>query len=212
MKDFIKWLGVNEKVAKVVVWLLLTMICLIIINTCLESLGLPYYAITYENIKNINTNVVGSIICDGIVCILNFYAIILLAFRTKEIKPIFKYALLYTILSWIINKVFGYTLTQIYIISFIILFCYLYSNKNKKYIIYGTVGIIVNMLIQGIAYNYKLKFVNYTEIGRLTQAILSIDYFIIMAVIILVKEIYLKKRGEKNARNSKLTMVGRIQK
>ena len=54
MKDFVKWLGVNEKVAKVVVWLLIIMVMLILTNTMLESLGFPFYKITYQNIRKIN--------------------------------------------------------------------------------------------------------------------------------------------------------------
>ena len=56
MKDFIKWLGVNEKIAKVAVWMLIFMVALIIVNTALESLGFPHYAITYDNLKQININ------------------------------------------------------------------------------------------------------------------------------------------------------------
>ena len=56
MKDFIKWLGVNEKVAKVVVWLLIIMTSLIIVNAALESLGFPHYAITYDNLKRIGND------------------------------------------------------------------------------------------------------------------------------------------------------------
>ena len=48
MKDFVKWLGVNEKVAKAIVWLLIIMVTLIIFNMGLESLGFPYYKITYH--------------------------------------------------------------------------------------------------------------------------------------------------------------------
>ena len=56
MKDFVKWLGVNEKIAKVVVWLLIIMVMLILTNTMLESLGFPYYKITYDsNSKKIYT-------------------------------------------------------------------------------------------------------------------------------------------------------------
>ena len=53
MKKFIKWLGVNEKVAKIAVWLLIIMVSLIIINAGLASLGFPNYQITYNNIKQI---------------------------------------------------------------------------------------------------------------------------------------------------------------
>lgn len=39
MKDFCKWLGVNEKIAKIVVWLFIIFIGLIIFNAAFESLG-----------------------------------------------------------------------------------------------------------------------------------------------------------------------------
>ena len=56
MKDFVKWLGVNEKVAKIAVWMLIFMGFLIIINTALDSLGLPFYKVTVENLSNIKVN------------------------------------------------------------------------------------------------------------------------------------------------------------
>lgn len=55
MKDFIKWLGVNEKIAKLVVWIFVIMIGLIIFNFFFESLGLSYYKITYENLSKIGS-------------------------------------------------------------------------------------------------------------------------------------------------------------
>ena len=55
MKEFFKWLGVNEKVAKVAIWLFVIMVCLIVFNTALDSLGLPYYKITVDNLQKINT-------------------------------------------------------------------------------------------------------------------------------------------------------------
>ena len=72
MKDFIKWLGVNEKIAKVAVWLLIIMVTLIIVNTALASLGFPNYQITYDNIKNISTNVILDTLSRILVCFLNF--------------------------------------------------------------------------------------------------------------------------------------------
>ena len=54
MKDFCKWLGVNEKIAKVVVWVFIFMISLIIINTALESIGLPFYKLTVANLSKVN--------------------------------------------------------------------------------------------------------------------------------------------------------------
>lgn len=199
MKDFVKWLGVNEKIAKVGVWLLIIMVMLILTNTLFESIGIPHYAITYENITKINPTKAIRLTFECIVCILNFYAIVLLIFRTKEIKPIFKYTVIYAILNFIIYKMFGYIASQVLVIVYILLFCYLYSNKNKKYIIYGILAMIFNILTQGIWYSIKANLIDYTNIDGVTKAVLSIDYFIIMAVIILVKEIYLKKRRDTNA-------------
>ena len=61
MKDFIKWLGVNEKIAKVAVWLLIIMVFLIMTNAMLESIGFPNYQLTYANIINININKISNI-------------------------------------------------------------------------------------------------------------------------------------------------------
>ncbi len=55
MKDFIKWLGVDEKIAKVAVWTLIVMIFLIILNTFLDSIGVPYYKLSAENLSKIST-------------------------------------------------------------------------------------------------------------------------------------------------------------
>ena len=197
MKDFIKWLGVNEKVAKVVVWMLIIMVFLIITNTMLESVGFPHYAITYENIIKINIHKILDYIINLFLTLLNFYTIVLLVFNIKETKKIFKYALLYLILNIISTTLFGSGITQIFILVFLVIFGYLYSHKNKKYILYIIISIVLNTVIQGITYTYKVKFIDYTTINDFTKAILFSDYFIIMGIIILVKEIYLRKRGEK---------------
>ena len=214
MKDFVKWLGVNEKVAKAVVWLLIIMVTLIVFNTGLESLGFPFYKITYQNIRKINIVKHMDIIMMYIVALLNFYSIVLLVFRVKEAKGIFKYALLYLILNAILSLFFSKAVMQIFVIGFILVFCYYYSGKNWKYILYGLIGIIVNVIVQGIAYSYKVRFIDYTKLNNFTKGILSLDYFIIMIIIILVKEIYLKKRSENNGRKRRTnlpTMVGNIQ-
>ena len=197
MKDFIKWLGVNEKIAKVVVWLMIIMIMLILTNAMLDSIGFPHYQITYENLKQINAVKVIRVCASLLVCFLNFYAIVLLVFRVKETKNIFKYALLYVILNWIITQTINYVFLQIFIITFVVLFCYIYSKKNKRYILYGILSIIINVLVQGITYLYKMNIIDFSKVTTVTRALFSIDYFIIMGVIILVKEIYLKKRSEK---------------
>lgn len=197
MKDFIKWLGVNEKVAKVAVWMLIIMVFLIVINTALTSLGFPHYAITYDNLKEINTVKAVNVLSNCIICILNFYAILLLIFRIKETKKLFKWAILYLILNWIITEFIGYIAVQIFIFLFFIIFPYLYSKRNWKYLLYGIGAVLINIIAQAVMYTYKLKFIDITELNRLTRALLSVDYFIIIGIIIVVKEIYLKKRGEK---------------
>ena len=136
MKDFIKWLGVNEKIAKVAVWMLIFMVTLIIINTALESLGFPNYTITYDNFMKIETNKAVDSVAMIVTVFLNFCSIALLVFRAKEIKQISKYALLYMLLNAISTTVLGPVVTHIFIIIFLIIFAYLFSNKNKKYIIY----------------------------------------------------------------------------
>ena len=52
----------------------------------------------------------------------------------------------------------------------------------------------------------KARFIDYNSINDPTKSILSLDYFIIMAVIILVKEVYLKKRGENDGWKRKTNM------
>ena len=198
MKDFIKWLGVNEKIAKVAVWLLIIMVFLIVTNTMLESIGFPYYKITYDNLININVSKVSNILSSCIVSILNFYSIVLLVFRMKESKNILKYAILYMLIMWLISIIFNYAICQIFIIGYIIIFCYLYSSKKWKYALYSLIAIIINILLQWISYTYKAQLINFANVSDITRAILSIDYFIIMGIIILVKEIYIKKRGENN--------------
>lgn len=197
MKDFIKWLGVNEKVAKVAVWMFIIMLFLIVTNAMLDSIGFPHYQITYQNLVSMDINKLGGIISSCLVCILNFYATMLLIFRIKEVKKLLKYAIIYMLLNWLINAIFGYALSQVFITLFFILFSYIYSRKQLKYSLYILCSLMINAFIQGITYVYKIKLIEFHQVNELTRALLSIDYFIIMAVIILVKEIYLKKRGVK---------------
>lgn len=196
MKDFIKWLGVNEKIAKLAVWMLIIMVFLIIFNTGLESLGFPHYQITYKNLVKINPNKLLDIIMSCAICILNFYTMILLVFRVKEAKRIFKYSLIYMILNWLVNILFNYAILQIFIFVYCIIFCYYYSKRNWKYSIYFIGSYVFTIIIQGVWYLAKARFIDYTAISSVTKSLLSLDYFIIMGLIILVKEIYLKKRGE----------------
>ena len=207
MKDFIKWLGVNEKVAKVVVWLLIIMVMLILTNTMLESIGFPHYAITYQNLIRIKETKALDYIASWLTTFLNFFAMIFLIFRIKEFKKIFKYSVLYWAGNYVVSTIFNLGILQVYIVLFIIIFSYLYSGKNKKYILYA---IVINIVIEGICYYFKARLVTFSSLSKATQCLLSIDYFIIMIIIILVKEIYIKKRSEKDDRQS--ILVGRIQK
>ena len=214
MKDFVKWLGVNEKIAKVVVWLLIIMVMLILTNTMLESIGFPYYKITYQNIRKINMDKYLDTIMLYIMSFINFYSTVLLVFRVKEAKNIFKYSLLYIVMNTILSQFFSPIIMHIFIATWIIVFCYYYSGKNKKYILYAILSLIINTVVQGIAYSYKVRFINYNQLNDFTKSLLSIDYFIIIFVIILVKEIYLKKRSENNGRTRRtnmLVLVGNIQ-
>lgn len=208
MKEFIKWLGVNEQVAKAAVWLLIIMIFLIIINTALSSLGFPNYMITYDNLKNINIGEPVNLLSRLIVCVLNFYATMLIIFRIKEAGKLLKWSMVYLILNTVVYAIGGYIPLQIFIFIFFVLFPYLYTKKDKKYLLYGLGAIIVNTIVEAVAYYFKASLIDITTISRLTRSLLSIDYFIIMAIIILVKEIYIRERGEKNG---KLAMVGKIQ-
>lgn len=197
MKDFVKWLGVNEKIAKVVVWVLIIFVMLIIVNAALDSLGFTHYQITYDNLKQIKTDSIIKYLISWITILLNFFTTVLLIFRVKEIKKLFKYSLLYLILNIVIEIAFNYLILQIFIFIFLIVFSYLYSNKNKKYIVYSIISIIINTSIQGLTYYYKARLLNYESLSSITQSLLFVDYVIIMGIIILVKEIYLKKRSEK---------------
>ena len=197
MKDFIKWLGVNEKVAKVVVWLFLAMAFLVMTNTMLESIGVPYYAITVENLTKIHSTKIVNYICDYTVTLLNFYSVALLVFRVKDFKKIFPYSLIYIVLNILITQIFGYTLSQFYILVFLIIFCFYFSGKKPKYILYCLASLAINTVIQYIWYQFKAAKIDFNMISGFDRILLSIDYFIIMGIIILVKEIILKKRDEK---------------
>lgn len=197
MKEFFKWLGVNEKIAKVAVWMLIIMGTLIILNIFLESVGFPYYKITAENLSKINYGEVIEFLIGCLINVLNFYATILLVVRTKDIKKTIKYALLYLILDIIVVNVFDYATSQIFIFAFVLGYLFFYGNKKIKYVLYGLFSILINTGMQYISYLYKVRFVDFTSIGKLNTLITSLDYLIIMAFIIIVKEIYLNKKLKK---------------
>ena len=194
MKDFCKWLGVSDKIAKLVVWLFIGMCMLIIFNTAFESFGLPYYKITAENLSKLNTNKAIEIISGWAMCFFNFYSFILLVFRLKEFKNILPYSILYLVLNALISEIFGYAVAQIYILVFLIFFCYFYSKKNWKYIFYGLSSYVVNVIIQYICYLYKLRFIDIENMSYFINFITSIDYLIIVFVIIIIKEIIIKNK------------------
>lgn len=197
MKDFIKWLGVDEKIAKVAVWALIIMVLLIIFNTFLDSIGVPYYKLSVENLSKINTNMIIEYVCAYIMSFLNFMSVVLLVFRVKETKKILKYAILYLAINAIIAETFNYTIAEVLITLIMIIFCYLYSGRKLKYVLYAIVSILINFIIQYITYIYKIQFIDYASLNAMQKLIVSIDYYILLTLIIAVKEIYLKRRGEK---------------
>ena len=194
MKEFLKWLGVNEKVAKVVIWLAVIMGFLIIVNTALDSFGLPYYKITVDNLVKIDACELVNNIVSVIITLLNFYTMIFLVFRVKDFKKIFPYSMLYLFGNFLVNQTLHKPASQIYIIIFFLGFFYFYSVKKLKYILYGIISLIFNTFIQYIWYTYKLSSINISDINDTTKIILGIDLIIIMTIIIIVKEIYLKQR------------------
>ncbi len=197
MKEFLKWLGVNEKIAKIAVWLLIFVVSLIILNVFLESVGFPYYKINAENLSKIDCGEVAEFLIGCLVNVLNFYSTIFLVLRVREFKKTIKYALLYLILNAIIVNVFDYGYMQIFIFVYILAFLYLYSNKNWKYILYGLGSIAFNTGVQYVFYLYKVRYVDFSTIGALNTLITSLDYFIVMLFIIIIKEIYLNKKLKK---------------
>lgn len=195
MKDFVKWLGVNEKVAKIVVWMLIFMGFLIMFNTLLDSLGLPFYKVTVENLSRIKISEVISYLCTILVSYFNFWSIMILILPISKIKKIFPYSIIYIIMVAMIGKFLPYIISQIFIPIYIALLSYILSDKNKKYIIYGIVSLIINSTVQYICYYiFKGKYLDSTIIEGLNYIITSLDYFIVMILIILSKEVYLKYR------------------
>lgn len=197
MKEFLKWLGVNDKIAKVAVWMLIIMVSLIILNIFLESLGFPYYKITAENLSKINYGEVVEFLIGCLTNILNFYATILVVVRAKDFKKTIKYAILYLIIIVIMTNVFNYATAQIFIFAYVLGYLFFYGRKNWKYLLYGLGSIALNTGVQYVFYLYKGRFVEFSSISMLNKLITSLDYFIIMTFIIIVKEIYLSKKLKK---------------
>ena len=99
MKEFCKWLGVSEKIAKVVVWIFIIMSMLIVFNVAFESMGLPYYKLTVENLSKVNVNEIIEFTFSCVIVLLNFYTVVFLVFPVKDFNKIFKYSLLYLVLE-----------------------------------------------------------------------------------------------------------------
>ena len=197
MKEFFKWLGVNEKVAKVAIWLLIIMVFLIITNTLLDSIGLPNYEITVDNLVKINANKVVDYIASIIISLLNFFTMALVVFRIKEIKKILPYAILYLFANFLVSLLDNYIVMKGFIIIYFLLFCYFFSGKKPKYILYGIISYILGIFVQFIWFTFKASNINIGTIDNGTKMVLTMDFFIIMLMIILAKEIYLKKRRDK---------------
>ena len=175
---------------------------LIIFNTSLESFWLPYYKITADNLVKIDYGEVVNYISACLLSLLNFYTMIFLIFRINKFKKIFPYSILYLILNIVsvnlfsdnnINNIVG----QIFIPVFVIIFSYLFSNKNWKYILYGFLSYAINYAIQYVCYLYKLRFVDFESISYFNRLITSFDFLILMLVIILIKEIIIKRKEAK---------------
>lgn len=194
MKDFCKWLGVSEKFAKVIVWIFIIMSMLIVFNVAFESMGLPYYKLTVENLSKIDYPKLLDYGISWIVALLNFYAMVFLIFPIKDFKKIFKYSILYLILNIIVLNLFGNGALQIFIALFIVIFSYLYSNKNKKYILYGILSCIISTIIQYVCYLYEARFIDFVNISGLNKLLVYSDYVLFMFIIILVKEIIIKNK------------------
>jgi len=197
MKDFCKWLGVSDKIARLIFWLFIGMCFLIVTNVMLESVGLPYYKITVDNLSKIDYSRIFDYLFSQIIVLLDFYSLIFLIFRIKKFKDIFPYSIVYLLLNILIFNIFGNEVVQVFIPIFAIVFCYFYSKRNWKYIFYSLGSYVFGIFIQYFCYLYKLRFVNYTELSELNKLLTSIDFFVIMFVIIIIKEIILKqKKGE----------------
>lgn len=197
MKEFCKWLGVNEKIAKIVVWLFIGMVFLIVTNIMLESIGFPYYKLTVDNLSSLNYSKMLDYILSWILTLLSFYSIIFLVFRIKEFKSIFKYSILYLVINYFGRLLTNSGINQIIIFIYIIGFCYFYSKKNWKYIFYSVVSLLLNSFVQYICYLYKARFIDFNKLDYLNRFLTSFDYFIIIGIIILIKEIIVKNKENK---------------
>ena len=192
MREFIKWLGINEKIAKIAIWIFIFMIFFITTNAMLDSLGFSNYKITYENLKNVNSKTL-DYISSWLVSFISFYLTVLLVFSIKDLKKILKFALLFVLGNILTSILFNYVGVQIYIVLFIPLFCFFYSDKKWIYTAYGLISLIFNAVMQYMFYSFKLSGIDLVNLNETTKNILGIDYIITMIIIILIKEIYMNK-------------------
>ena len=196
MKDFLKWLGVNEKVAKVVVLMFIFMFFLIVFNAALDSFGLPYYKVTVDNLSKIKLNKVFDYLCTVIVAFLNFFSIVFLVLRVKEFKKMWPQIILYLVLLGIVSEI-NYVLMQLYIFIAITVIIFINSGKKYKYILYSVYSFVFNSLCQFIFYNYKAKFLDFANISGLNWLYTFVDSFLVILIVIFIKEIYLKNKEVK---------------
>jgi membrane-bound ClpP family serine protease len=132
-----------------------------------------------------------------LISFLDFITMIFLVFRIKNIKKILPYSLLYLLINYLIDLSGNYILMQAFIIIYFLIFCYFYSGRKPKYILYGIISYVLSVFVQFVWFSYKASSIDINSIDETTKMILTFDYFIIMGMIILAKEIYLKKRRDK---------------
>lgn len=125
---------------------------------------------------------------------LNFYSVIFVVFPVREFGKLFKWSLLYWILNILVLHFTDYIILQVFIFAYILLLCYLYSRRNLKYIIYALGAYVLNIVVQYICYLYKIRFIDFAVLNRATRLLLSIDFFIIIGIVIMIKEIYIKRK------------------
>lgn len=52
-------------------------------------------------------------------------------------------------------------------------------------------------MVQYICYLYKIRFIDFTTINTFNKMLVSLDYVLLMFIIILVKEIIIKNKKKK---------------
>ena len=198
MKEFCKWLGVNEKIAKLVILIFIIMIFLVATNAMLESIGVPHYQITVDNVMKVNYNMIADGFASFVVAVLGFYAIVLLVFKLDKLKLISKWLPVYLIVNYVLYSIGNGAILDIFIIIYLCFLGYACSNKNIKYIFYIIYSLVFNALVQYIWFSFKVKQLDFSSLAYATKFFLGIDYFIIMLIIIFIKNYIERKRGDVN--------------